>query len=353
MRYEHGGDIYTYEQDPYGQTRLLLDFSVNINPFGPSEAVLKAAKQGVLQMAHYPDSRCRKLRKATAKLYGVCEEEIVFGNGAAELIYQLVLVKKPKHALVTAPAFSEYERALSTVGCQVEKIPLKRERQFDLDETILEFLTEKMDMLFLCSPMNPTGRTISSELLEQILKKCEKLGIFVVLDECFCEFLENPDAAGENIYRMKAYSNLFLLRAFTKIHAMPGLRLGYGFCNDKKLLETMEQIRQPWSVSTAAQEAGAAALEETDRVEKTRMYVANERRWMERQMEQLGISYIPSEVNFMLFRGRETLWERMLEKGILIRDCSNYESLSKGDYRVAVKTREENERLFQALREVF
>lgn len=347
MRYEHGGDIYTY-----GQEKTLLDFSVNINPLGPGEAVMKAAEQGVLQMTHYPDSRCRKLRAATAKTYGVGEENIVFGNGAAELLFLLAFAKRPRRALVTAPAFSEYERALSAVGCTVEKIPLRRDRQFDLGEEVLEVLTEKTDMLFLCSPMNPTGRTIHLELLERILKKCAKLEIFVVLDECFGEFLEDQEIVRKNIDHMKQYPNLFLLRAFTKIHAMPGLRLGYGFCSDKKLIETMEQMRQPWSVSTAAQEAGVAAIQETDRVEKTRRYVAKERRWMERQMERLGISYIPSEVNFMLFRGREDLWERMLEQRILIRDCSNYDGLSKGDYRVAVRTREENVRLFQALTEV-
>ena len=151
MRYEHGGDIYTY-----GQEKTLLDFSVNINPLGPSGAVLKAAGQGVLQMTHYPDSRCRKLRAATAKTYGVGEENIVFGNGAAELLFLLAFAKRPRRALVTAPAFSEYERALSAVGCTVEKIPLRRERQFDPGEDVLESLTEKIDMLFLCSPMNPT-----------------------------------------------------------------------------------------------------------------------------------------------------------------------------------------------------
>ena len=166
MRYEHGGDIYTY-----GQEKTLLDFSVNINPLGPSGAVLKAAGQGVLQMTHYPDSRCRKLRATTAKAYGVGEENIVFGNGAAELLFLLAFAKRPGRALVTAPAFSEYERALLAVGCIVEKIPLKRERQFDPGEDVLESLTEKIDMLFLCSPMNPTGRTISAELLEQIFKR--------------------------------------------------------------------------------------------------------------------------------------------------------------------------------------
>ena len=149
MRYEHGGDIYTY-----GQEKTLLDFSVNINPLGPSGAVLKAAGQGVLQMTHYPDSRCRKLRAATAKAYGVGEERIVFGNGAAELLFLLAFAKRPGRALVTAPAFSEYERALLAAGCIVEKIPLKRERQFDPGEDVLESLTEKIDMLFLCSPMN-------------------------------------------------------------------------------------------------------------------------------------------------------------------------------------------------------
>lgn len=348
MKYEHGGDIYTY-----GKDSTLLDFSVNVNPFGPSQKVLAAAKKGVLQMGQYPDSRCRKLRNAVSEVYGVHEEEIVFGNGAAELIYLLALAKKPKHALVPAPAFSEYERALFTVGCEVEKIPLRREKQFDLEVDVLERLTEKTDVLFLCSPMNPTGRKISEKLFGQIVNKCREKNIFVVLDECFCEFLEDPFAAWKHIGQIKENPHLFLLRAFTKIHAMPGIRLGYGFCSDRELLQKMEGMRQPWSVSTVAQEVGIAALQEKERVEKTRIYVAKERKWMEEKMGELGISFLPSEVNYMMFQGREDLWTRMLEKKILIRDCSNYDGLSKGDYRVAVKTREENERLFQALKEVY
>lgn len=348
MRYEHGGDIYTY-----GKDCSLLDFSVNVNPFGPSQKVLEAAKRGILQMGQYPDSRCQKLRSEVSEVYGVGEEEIVFGNGAAELIYLLVLAKKPKYALVTAPAFSEYERALLTVGCKVEKIPLRREKQFDLTEDVLELLTEKIEMLFLCSPMNPTGRTISEKLFRKILNRCREKEIFLILDECFCEFLEDPLAAWKYIAQVKEYPNLFLLRAFTKMHAMPGIRLGYGFCSDRDLLQQMEVMRQPWSVSTVAQEAGIAALQEKERVEKTRSYVTKERRWMEEKMRELGISFLPSEVNYMLFQGREDLWMRMLEKQILIRDCSNYTGLSKGDYRVAVKTREENEQLFQALKEAY
>lgn len=340
MKYCHGGDIYTYEG--------MLDFSVNINPLGPSKAVMEAAKRGVEQMAAYPDSRCRKLRKKLSEKLKVSEESILFGNGAAELIYNLVRAERPKRALLPVPSFSEYEQALVSVGCQVEYCHMSRADDFSVTEDLLGALTEEMDLLFLCSPSNPSGKAVEKELLERIALRCEELGIRLVLDECFVEFL--PDAKERSMIRETArFPHLFVLRAFTKMHAMAGLRLGYGVTSDENLAEKMERISQPWNVSIPAQEAGMAALDEGEREEKTIRLICSEREKMEEEMRKMGIDFVSSDANFILFKGKDDLFERFVEEGILIRDCSDYVGLKKGWFRTAVRTGEENRIFLEAL----
>lgn len=343
MKYGHGGDVYTYPG--------MLDFSANINPFGPGKAVVEAAERGVRAMAHYPDSQCRELKRALAEKLQLPESMILPGNGAADLIFSLVQAKRPRRAVLTAPSFSEYAQALKAVDCGIRYYYLKEWEEFTLQEDYLELLTEEVDLIFLCSPDNPTGKVIRRKLLEQILGQCERHGICMVLDECFYEFLEQPEKATMQKF-VEAHPNLFLLRAFTKMYAMPGLRLGYALCSDNVLMERIGQVRQPWSVSTAAQAAGVAALKEEARVQMTREYIAAQRRWMEQEFKKLGITYVPSDANYILFRSRSDLSARLLERGILIRDCANYEGLGPGYYRVAVRLQEENEKLVEALREI-
>lgn len=342
MSYEHGGDIYTYQG--------VLDFSVNVNPLGPSPRVVEAAKQGVGQMAAYPDSRCGLLREKLAYRQGIPQEYYLFGNGAADLIYLLVLAEKPRRALIPVPAFSEYEQALKTVGCEIRYYQTKRENGFCIDEGFLEALREDPDLVFLCSPANPSGRLTDKALLEETARRCERFGIRLVLDECFMEFTEDGDAASM-IPRLADFRTLFLLRAFTKIYAMPGLRLGYGICADTDLLERMEGAGQPWRVSAPAQAAGRAALEEEAYVETTRRFVAQECRYLEEALKKRGIIYIPSQANFILLYSEQDLFQELLSRGILIRDCENYRGLGKGWYRIAVRTHEENQRLITALDE--
>lgn len=344
MEYVHGGDIYTYEG--------MLDFSANINPFGPSPGVMDAVAASARRIGAYPDSRCRRLRDAVSQAEGVPKDSIVFGNGAADLIFSLVFAKRPKKAVLTAPSFLEYAQALRAVGCEIVYHRLKEAEDFRLGENYLEKLTRDVDIVFLCSPDNPTGQEIEKELLLKIIHRCEEHHILLVLDECFYEFLEDqedvltPKEALESPW-------VFLMRAFTKMHAMPGLRLGYGFSANEGLLERLSLVRQPWSVSVAAQEAGLAALSEQDRVERTRAFVKEERRWMEERLDQIGVKHFPSAANYILLKSSYDLSARLKEKKILIRDCSNYEGLEKGYYRTAVKLRSENEQLLKALEEIY
>ena len=343
MIYGHGGDIYSYKD--------ILDFSVNINPLGPPERVKEAAKRGVEFAAVYPDSQCRKLRNKLAQKQDIPEKDYIFGNGAAELIYTLVLAEKPRRALVPIPAFSEYEQALQTVGCEIEYYNTKENNCFCIDEDFLSELNESIDIVFLCSPVNPSGHVIDKELIRRTAERCEQLGIRLVLDECFMEFMPVPGEYSM-VSEAEKFPRLFILRAFTKIYAMPGLRLGYGISSDAGLLEAMANMRQPWSVSVPAQEAGTAALDEDRYVAQARKLVAEERKFLENELDKTGVKFISSDINFILLYTKINLFDEMKERGILIRNCENYRGLGKGWYRIAVRTHEENVRLINALKDI-
>ncbi len=339
----HGGNVYQYQN--------CIDFSANCNPLGTPEGVKAAIAASLDHLADYPRVGCAPLKAAIANREQMQAEQIICGNGAAELIFSLCHAKKPKKALVAAPTFAEYEQALDSVDCEVEHFFLKEEEDFRITERILKNLLPGLDLVFLCNPNNPTGLLIDRELLTQILEKCTELGIFLVVDECFLDFVECPE---EHTLKgmLEDHRNLFLLKAFTKRYAMAGVRLGYGLCSDERLLKRMEQMTQPWNVSTMAQEAGMAALKETEYVKEGRNLVFREREFLKEKMKELGLFCFPSQANYLFFKGPKQLFEACVSRGILIRDCSNYPGLGEGYYRIAVKKHEANEKLICVLQEV-
>lgn len=339
----HGGDIYRYPD--------ILDFSANINPLGTPKSVIKAAEKGLHKIEHYPDVKKEELVTALSVYEQVPETFIICGNGAAELIFAVVWAKKPKKALLAAPTFAEYEQALKSTGCQVEYFYLKEEDGFTVTEKILEQITPEQDILFLCNPNNPTGVLIDPVLLDEILKICRKHGVFLVLDECFVDFLDCPKKAEKKAY-LTEFENLFILKAFTKRYAMAGLRLGYGLCSNQQLLWDMHSVMQPWNISIPAQEAGVAALREENYVNLARKLVQTERNYLKEELCKLGLRVYDSRANYLFFRGPKELGRRMLEQKIMLRDCSNYPGLSGGYYRIAVRTHRENEKLVSCMRQV-
>lgn len=340
---EHGGDIYSHEG--------MLDFSANINPLGPGEKVTEALEKSLGQVTAYPDPKCRALREAAARRESADPGQIICGNGAADLIYTLVLAKKPKQALLCTPAFSEYEKALRTVGCRIRFHERKEEEGFALTGRYLEELTDDLDIVFLCSPDNPTGRCIEEPLLVDIARKCREKGIRLVLDECFLDFTEDAPWIHHELW-IRDNRMLFLLRAFTKMFSIPGIRSGYGVCSDAGLLERMQEARQPWPVSVPAQAAGIAALGDTLLPAVTRQLISEERRHIMEELDRMGIRYYPASANYILFYSHIDFYEEMKKEGILIRDCRNYRGLGKGYYRIAVKGQEDNEQLLDAMRRI-
>ena len=342
MEQIHGGDIY--------RNPGVTDFSVNSNPLGMPQAVTDCLISHIKEMEHYPDIRCDKLRKAIAEFERCEPEEIQCGNGAAELFFAASLAIRPSEVLLPVPSFAEYERALSVTGARVRYYPLQERQEFQITEAFLDALTDDMDLVILCNPNNPTGQPVPRELLEQILEKCKSLDIRLLLDECFVDFLEDS-AAYRMTDHLAKYPNLLVVKAFTKTFCMPGLRLGYALCSERRLLQSMEACLQPWNVSTPAQLAGVAALEEAEKyLEQTRIVIKKERGKLMKALQETGFQVYGSRANYIFFRGKKGFYEKALQAGFLIRDCSNYRGLSEGYYRIAVRTEEENGRWIQWLR---
>lgn len=339
----HGGDIYKHKN------KNLIDFSANINPLGLPRGVRMALMDSIDLTVHYPDVQCNELREGIAQKYGIEKEYILCGNGAADLIFALTQALKPKKTLVLAPTFAEYEQALSAAGSKIYCYRLKKEFGFALQEDFLNTITSDMDMVFLCNPNNPTGEVIPKPLLIKIIQVCHKNHTILVLDECFNSFLDEPEKESV-LNEINQYDNLIIMNAFTKLYAMPGVRLGYAIVKNKQILKRIQTNLQPWNVSLLAQQAGVAALKEDDYVAKTKELIQTERKYLIQELTKLGYQIYGSKANYIFFQGEKGLVDTCLAKDILIRDCSNYRGLEEGYYRVAVRTHEENQKLVDALR---
>lgn len=342
----HGGDIYGY-QEAFG--RNPLDFSANINPLGLPEGVRRAVIDALDSADRYPDPLCRELTRALSIHEQVPEQYILCGNGAADLIFRLALALRPAKVLLPAPTFAEYAQAVESVGAVVHHHVLLEQEEFQITQSILREITPELDLLCLCNPNNPTGQAVQPEMLISILQKCRECSVTVLLDECFLSFLDQPEQ-----YAMKGYlaqfPNLVILKAFTKLYAMAGLRLGYCLCSDSTLLEQMRSVGQPWPVSTLASAAGLAALEEQEYVAQTKALIAAERAFLCQGLTQLGMRVYGSHANYIFFKSPlPSLKERLLPLGVLIRSCGNYPGLDGRFYRIAVRSSEENRAFIQAL----
>lgn len=340
----HGGDLYS--------APVSLDFSANINPLGTPPAVREAVQRAAALLHQYPDPFCRELVGAIARYEQVPREQILCGNGAAELIFSYCNAQGPRKACVLAPTFSEYETALTACGCETVHYDLQEADDFALTDRFLPWLRQfPGDLLMLCNPNNPTGQVIAPALLEAICLICQEKGIQLFVDECFLDLTQGREGLSLK-NRLTSHKNLLLLKAFTKSYGMAGARLGYCLSGNPDLLRAMAASAQPWNVSILAQQAGIAALEQQDFLRRARDMIQAQRPILSQALQDLGFRVIPSRVNYILFFSPKPLKHLLLAQGIQIRSCANYRGLDTGWYRIAVKRPEENQRLIQALKEI-
>ena len=335
---KHGGNDLAFD--------IKLDLSANLNPLGMPDGVRRAVIASVCEWEKYPDPKCRELRRKLSEKLRIKAENIVCGNGADDIIYRMVSALRPRRALVLAPTFSEYRKALEEYGCQVNEHRLSKGNGFAVTENIINDI-HGMDMVFVASPNNPTGAVIERELVKKLADTCQKNGAYLVCDESFIGFAENADELTALNFLS---SKLIVLRSFTKFFAMAGLRLGYAVCGSAETAAAIENTGQYWSVSVPAQAAGIAALDEEKYLKETIGFVAEEREFLSSELAKCGFDVIPSAANYLLFRAFESLGKGLLSEGILIRSCADYSGLDESFFRVAVRTHEENQRFISAVR---
>ena len=348
MKLVHGGDWAGYRAE-FGCDAL--DFSANVSPLGLPAGVAAAITNALPTADRYPDPLCRELRAALARAEGVPADWILCGNGAADLIFRLALAVRPRRALLPAPTFAEYEAALQTVGCAVQRVFLREENTFAVTEEFIDAVTPETDIVFLCQPNNPTGQVTPPALVERLVRRCAECGAVLAVDECFLDFLPDRDALTAK-QLLRDAPQLIILKAFTKLYAMAGVRLGYALCGDAALLEKMRGAGQPWAVSSLAQAAGLAALQETAYADAVRALIAEQRPRMAAGLRALGLRVMDGQANYLLFRATPDLGEKLRRRGAVVRSCANYPGLDAAWYRTAVRTAEENTRLLQIMGEI-
>jgi threonine-phosphate decarboxylase len=354
----HGGEVWEVATKTGRRKEEILDFSSSINPLGPSEKALEAIKSNLEDIPSYPDSDSCVLREAIASRFnGISKDNVIAGNGSTELIYLFAetFIQKGDVALIPAPTFGEYERAVRKVGEEPKHIKLNPD--FRVDPAVFARELSGAKIVFLCNPNNPTSVLMPPENLATIVERALEDNAFVFLDEDFLEFVEEEEKFSL-IGKMKRYPNLFVLRSFTKIFGLTGLRIGYGIASEE-VINSLMNAKIPWNVNCLAQAAAIAALGDEDHLKKTRELIKDEKVFLMRELKQIkAFKTYPADANFIFIDIRQSgytaaqLKEKLLSYGVLIRDCSSFRGLDEYYIRVAVKTRRENERLLEIIKTV-
>ena len=371
----HGGNIYKIFRER--NMVNILDYSSNINPYGIPETLKRSILENIHILECYPDPDYVMLREKIAAKYKLDMKNIILGNGATEVISLFMKKIRAERILVVSPTFAEYERGIKIAwkgygDCEskiegqrleIEYFKLSEEEEFTLNvEMLISELDKGYDLVIICNPNNPTGKFICLENMEKILEKCIKTDTKLFVDEAFIEFVK--DGMKESIINSRQdKKKLFVIRSLTKFFAIPGLRLGYGICFDEELSSRIEETKEMWSVNSFAELAGLTVFEDREYIEKTEEWIEKEKKYMyESLLEIEGLNPYRTYVNFILVKikgeivekGLDVgeLKEKMLDKGILIRDASNFKCLDRSYFRLAIRARGDNDKVIGALSDI-
>jgi histidinol-phosphate aminotransferase len=317
----------------------------NENPVGPSPVALKALVSGVSDLNRYPDASGYYLKKALSGYLSVDEEELILGNGSNELldIAARTFLRDGDEAVMAVPSFVVYSMAVQSVGGMSVQVPLK-DHVHDL-AAMADAITDKTRMIFIANPNNPTGTMNRKDEFDNMMEKISD-NILVVVDEAYYEYVSDPDYA-DSLKYLRTEKNVLILRTFSKIYGLAGLRLGYGIAK-KEILFEMNRIREPFNTNSLAQKAAIGALEDREHVTASRSANDAGKRYLYDELNAMGIEYVPTETNFIyiLVEDSMMLYDGLLRRGVIIRP------MGPKAIRVTIGLSEENRRFIEALKEI-
>ena len=329
----------------------VIKLASNENPLGCSPKATEAVTKWASNMAIYPDGNCTELRNALAEKLDLKPGQFLFGAGTDQILELIAqtFVNPGDNTISAHPSFSRYETVTQIMDGKLIKVPLDKNYRLDL-EGFLNHIDEKTRIVWICNPNNPTGTIITSQELDSFLEKLPK-DILVVLDEAYYEYARGGDYP-ESLELLDKYNNIIILRTFSKIYGLAGLRIGYAISNEDTI-GYINRVRGPFNVNAGAQLAAVAALEDQDFLAKSLESNNKGKHYLYKAFDEMGLDYIPTHTNFIMVNVRtdsNQLFAELLEKGVIIRSGDIF---GMDDWiRVTIGSPEENEIFIQALKEV-
>lgn len=328
----------------------IIKMASNENPLGPSPKAIEAIRKAAANVFLYPDGAAFELRKALSRHMSVEPGQVICGNGSDELIELIgqAYFKEGDEVIYGDPTFSEYEFSARLMGATCVPVSLKN-HTYDL-EAMAGAITEKTKAVFICNPNNPTGTIVRAAEIDAFMSQVPS-GVLIVFDEAYYEFVDDPDYISGMKY-VGTDADVIVLRTFSKIHALAGLRVGYGIAKPQIIADLM-RVREPFNINLIAQAAGVESLADEEHLKRSRELVISEKLWLIEKLEELGLKCIPTQANFVMAdAGVDSvlLFKAMMKKGIIIRtgDIFNMPTY----IRITFGTRPQNEKLISVLAEV-
>ena len=357
MSTNHGANLYDLS-NKYGFSKEnFMDFSSNINPLGSSKLAKQYIIDNIDMVSMYPDIEYTGLKKSISNYCNCLTKNILLGSGATELISSFIETINPKNALLLSPAYSEYEKELNKVNCNISKYFSLKENNFiiDVDKLINNINSNNYELIIICNPNNPTGFTFSKNDIEKILKSTNA---FVMVDETYIEFTDIDLYSSTSL--VDKYSNLFVIRGTSKFFSTPGIRLGYGLISNEFIKEKINSNLDLWNINIFASTMGEIMFSDKDFIENTTNIILNQRDYMSNQLKTLKeLKVYNTQGNFILCEiiskdlTANQLREKLIPKKIIIRDCSSFEGLDEYFFRVCILKPEQNQLLINELNTIF
>ncbi len=327
-----------------------IKLASNENPLGPSPLAVRAIMDNIKKINRYPDSSGFYLKSKLSDLFRISQGRIILGNGSNELIELIVrtFLTPGKQVIQASPTFLIYEKVVTGAGGKLISVPLK---DFKIDlKRITESVTPKTNIIFINNPNNPTGSALSKREVAAFLKGIPG-DVLTVLDEAYIDFVTDRDVANGLDFLMN-HPRLILLRTFSKLYGLAGLRIGYGFSSDE-VVDYMNRVRQPFNTNSLAQAAALAALDDIEFVSATLKLINDGLDYLHKQLDMLGLEYLPTQTNFFIIKvpfGGMRIYELMLREGVIVRPLDSY---GMEEYiRINVGLPEENERFIRSIKKV-
>jgi histidinol-phosphate aminotransferase len=336
-------------QRQYG-VQDVIKLASNENPLGASPKALAILYQSLAKVSFYPDGQSYNLRNALALKLDVKPEQIIVGNGEDGLILEtcMAFLDETSEVIVSKSSFPIYDIYSCGMRARLVKTPLKN---YSLDLTAMaDAITRQTKLIFVCNPNNPTGTVVSSDQVSRFLERIPD-HVLVIFDEAYLEFVDDVKFPDSMSYIREGRENIMVMRTFSKIYGLAGLRLGYAI-GSPSLLSHLNTVKEPFSVNLLAQIAGEAALDDDDFLNRTLLVNRTGRDYLYKEFDRLDLNYVKTQANFILVELGPSacdIIEYLMQRGVIIRPCVAYDLPAFA--RISIGSLEQNQRLVKTLEE--